>query len=407
MSSKRNVFLWVLYDFANSFTQIVFLLYFAQWVVIEQGVADIYFNLVFVASAALLLLTAPAAGAWLDAKLRRITGLRYSTVAMALLYAATAIAAIADLPTIALCLYVFGFYFFLLTFTFYTPLIFDLASPEKRGRVSGYGVAANFAGQIVALIAVLPLSTGAVSFFGSSPRAETLLPAVAGFLLFALPMLIWFRESSKETIVPFSLANLRQQTKALFLAPGIALFLLAYFLANDAVLTVSVNFSIFLEAVWGVSDTIKTFLLLGILLATAVGGLFSGVLADRFGHKRSLAYVLSGWLILLPLMAITTDFSLYVALVVLTGLWLGAHWAVSRSVMTYLAPVGQRNLAFAYFGIMERASSFIGPLAWGLTVSGLVHLGPDRYRLAVALMAVFIALGLFTLTRVRSDRGIN
>ena len=47
MQTKKNVFLWALYDFANSLVSIVFFLYFAQWLVIDQGVADIWFNLTF------------------------------------------------------------------------------------------------------------------------------------------------------------------------------------------------------------------------------------------------------------------------------------------------------------------------------------------------------------------------
>ncbi|MEK6889091.1 MAG: hypothetical protein AABW80_03200 [Nanoarchaeota archaeon] len=42
MKTKRNVFLWTLYDFANSIFSIVFFLYFAQWIVIEQGIAIFY-----------------------------------------------------------------------------------------------------------------------------------------------------------------------------------------------------------------------------------------------------------------------------------------------------------------------------------------------------------------------------
>lgn len=399
----RNVFLWALYDFANSFTQITFLLYFAQWVVIEQGIADLYFNLVFVGAAVLLLLTAPVVGALLDTRFRRITGLRITTTAMALLYGTTALLALQGLPVAALGVYVFGFYAFLVSFTFYTPLLFDLAPAEKRGRVSGIGIMANYAGQITALIAALPFATGSIALFGGSPRAETLLPAVAWFVLLALPMVLWFTESTKTTSKSFNLGTLWQETRSLMLVPGITFFFLAYFLANDAVLTISANFSIFLEMVWGVSDTTKTLVLIGILVASAIGGLCSGILADRFGHKRTFAAVLVGWLVLLPLSGIVTHFGVYSVIVIFIGFLLGAHFAVARSVMAYLAPVAQRNLAFAYFGLMERASSFVGPLVWGLTVGGLLSVGADRYRIAVVLLALFVLVALGVLGRVRSD----
>ena len=86
------------------------------------------------------------------------------------------------------------------------------------------------------------------------------------------------------------------------------------------------------------------------------------------------------------------------------GLWFGANWAVSRSVMSYVAPKGKHNLAFAYFGLAERASSFLGPIVWGLIVTGLIKIGPTRYRIAMVSLAIFIALGLIAMTKVKSDK---
>ena len=37
---KRNLFVWSLYDFANSIIYVNVLLYFAQWMVIDAGLPD-------------------------------------------------------------------------------------------------------------------------------------------------------------------------------------------------------------------------------------------------------------------------------------------------------------------------------------------------------------------------------
>src|SRR3989344_7462584 len=123
MQSKKNVALWILYDFANSIISIIFFLYFAQWIVIDKGLADIYFNLAFTASAVLLLLTAPFTGALLDSFWRRITGLRYATICTFILYSLCAWAAVTNREVLALVLFTFGLYSYLMSFTFYTPLI--------------------------------------------------------------------------------------------------------------------------------------------------------------------------------------------------------------------------------------------------------------------------------------------
>src|SRR3989338_3170466 len=374
MDTKKNIFLWVLYDYANSFVSIVFFLYFAQWLVIDKGVADIYFNLAFTFSAVLLLITAPVSGVYLDKSIRRITGLRYTTAFATLFYGLCALFAVNGNSVGALIFFVLGLYFYLLSFIFYTPLIADVPYSE-RGRVSGWGIFANYLGQISGLLIVLPLSNGSFSFFGAEPRAETLLPAVILFSLLSLPMLIFYKEQ-KRVSGNLSLASgvreTLKQTRILSSFSGVGLFLLSYFLFNDAVLTAANNFPIFLEQVWGVSDSVKTYIMLGILITSAIGGVISGHFADKFGHKRVLIILLFGWIIILPVLGFATNFILFIVSSTLMGFWFGAGWAVSRSVMAYLAPKGKSNLAFAYFGIAERASSLLGPIVWGGIVSSLV-----------------------------------
>ncbi len=407
METKRNVFLWVLYDFANSIVSIAFFLYFAQWIVIDRGIADIYFNLTFTISAILLFLTVPLTGSLLDKSLRRISGLRYTTIITAILYGICAFFAVSNNEIAALIFFTLGLYFYLLSFTFYTPLINDISPERKRGLVSGLGITANYLGQISGLLIVLPLANGTLSLFGSNARAETLLPSVLIFFVLSLPMLAFFKEpkkESEESVFKNGIKKMITETKLLLSYSSVSLFLLAYFLFNDAILTASNNFPIFMEQVWQVSDTIKTYVLLGILVTSAIGGTLSGYAADRFGHKRTLMFILAGWIIILPFIGFITNFTLFVVATTIMGLWFGSNWTVSRSVMSYVAPKGKHNLAFAYFGLAERASSFIGPIVWGLVVSNLISIGSYRYRIAVLAITGFIVLGLFALSKVEDDR---
>ncbi len=411
MNTHKNIFLWTLYDFANSLVSIVFFLYFAQWIVIERGLPDIWFNLTFTVSTLFLIAVAPFMGVLLDKHLRRIVGLRWTTLGVTVLYGLCAIFAIQQFDIWALLFFTLGMFMYQLTFTFYTPLIQDIATPERRGRVSGYGIAANYLGQFTGLLFVLPFSNGTWSWFSASPRVETLLPAVIVFILVSLPMLIFFNEPRKarhheshsHTLIS-SVKELILKTKQLYIVPGVGMFILAYFFFNDAILTASNNFPIFMQQVWGVSDTTKTYILLGIILTSAVGGLVSGIIADKFGHKRTLFYILVGWVFILPFIGFVQNFILFVVATTIMGLWFGSNWAVSRSTMSELIPAGSDNLAFAYFNIIERTSSLVGPVVWGLVVTGLVSMGSYRYRLATLAVTVFILLGLWALSKVKGDR---
>lgn len=410
MNSKRNVWLWVLYDFANSVVAVVFFLYFAQWVVIDMKIPDLYFNFAFTGSALLLLFTVPITGVLLDVSLRRITGLRVATIGTAIFYTACALSAVSGNGLLAIIFFTLGLYFYLLSFTFYTPLINDISLPEKRGKVSGTGIAANYVGQIAGLVLALPFANGHFHLFSGTPRSETLLPAIILFALLSLPMLLFFREPKKEASGVSLKAEIRstiQKTRELFLFKGVFLFVLSYFLFNDAILTAINNFPVFLEQVWKISDTTKTYLLLAIMVTSALVGYFGGFLADKLGHKKVLMWIICGWLVIFPSVAFFTNFTLFSIVAIIMGVWYGATWAVSRSTMAYLCPDKRHNLAFAYFGLVERASSFVGPIIWGLVVGNLVSYGPNRYRIAILAITGFIALSIWTLTKVKGDREVK
>ncbi len=301
---------------------IVFFLYFAQWIVIDRGVSDFYFNLTFTVSAVLLLFTVPLTGTLLGRHLRRITGLRYVTLFTVLFYGICAWCAVRNLNTASLIFFTLGSYCYLLSFTFYTPLLTDIAPATKRGWVSGWGIAANYLGQMAGLLIALPFSNGSWSLFNSSPRAETLLPSVLAFFALSLPMLIFFKEPKHKPgkfVIGMELNHLKQETKKLLSSRSVVFFFVSYFLFNDAVMTAANNFPIFLEQVWHVSDTIKTYLLLGVLITSAIGGVLSGFLADRFGHKRTLMFVLFGWIVIFPFIGLLRNFTFFVMAILFMG----------------------------------------------------------------------------------------
>lgn len=112
---------------------------------------------------------------------------------------------------------------------------------------------------------------------------------------------------------------------------------------------------------------------------------------------------MAGWLVIFPLLAFVSNFVWFVVLTTVLGFWFGAHFAVSRSTMASLAPDVGRNLAFAYFSLVERLSSFVGPVVWGVTVTVFMDSGVERYRFAMCVLTVFVVLAFLCLLRVRSS----
>src|SRR3989344_7837331 len=264
---KKNIYLWALYDFANSIIMIVFLFYFSQWLVVDSHKPDWWFNAMLVVSSILFILTAPVIGQRLDESRRKLSGVRTTTALTFLFFLATSLIVLLapSHAVIAVALFTLALYFYLVSFVFYTPMINDISDETNRGYVSGLGQGFNYAGQVIGLLITLPFATGAIYLFGTLGRPQTFLPAVVLFGLFALPMMLWFRE--KEILPPLEKIKIRdeyakifQTVKSILLNRNLVFLLLGYFLFSDALLTFSNNFPLFLEKVHGASDTIKTYL---------------------------------------------------------------------------------------------------------------------------------------------------
>ncbi len=405
--NRKNIFLWTLYDFANSITTIVFFLYFSQWLVIDKGVPDFWYNMIFTIGSVMLLLTAPILGSIADKNGKQQNYLNWITVLTFLSFLGASFITLffSHKVFLAVLFFLFANYLYQFSFVFYNALLHYIAPKEKWGRISGIGQTGNWLGQIAGLVITLPLASGAVYLFGEVGRAQTFLPATLIFFILALPMLIYFKlpkqeKTDNKIILKEEYKNYWNQFKELIKSPSMGLFLLAFFFFNDAILTAANNFPIYLERVFNVSDNTKSMLLLGILATSAVGAFCSGWVADKIGLKKTLVIVLGSWVVILPALGLTSNFNLFVIFTVLMGFMYGATWSVTRAVMTALCPKEKLNFGFSFYTLAERVSTLVGPLSWGLITSLFIGLGPTRYRIAIIVMTAFVVIGMLFLRKV-------
>lgn len=397
----KNLVLWALYDFANSFVLITFFLYYSQWLVVDRGISDFWFNMTFVGSSLLFLLTVPVAGSIADKLKVNLPGLRITTLLAALSFGATGIIAtfFPSYYVVSIITFSFATYLYLFCFTYYNPLLHDVAISEKHGLASGWGQFGNWLGEISGLLVALPFAVGTVTFFGAPGRAQTLIPATILFLLFATPMLLFFKESAVRSTTLISIKGEYKSIVKSFLelckSPGVGLFFLSYFFFNDAVTTASNNFPIYVDQVFGVGDNIKSYLLIGILITSAIGAPISGWIADKIGLRKALFWVLGGFLVVFPLMAIAKSLTFFAFICVVMGLWFGSVWTVTRAYLMQITPSSMMNQSFTYYTLMERLATFVGPISWGLIVTFLPRVNAFNYRAAAMAMAVFVFIGIF------------
>ena len=410
--NRKNIFLWTLYDFSNSIVVVVFFLYFSQWLVVDKGVSDFWYNMTFAVGSVLLLLTAPILGSIADKTGRQQKYLNNITALSFLFFLGASLVALfySQQIFLAILFFLMANYFYQFSFVFYNSLLYCIAPPEKLARVSGIGQAGNWLGQIFGLLITLPFATGAIYLFGKAGQTQTFLPATTLFLALALPMLLFLKlpqrgNPSFQIKLKEEYGNQWNQFKELIKDPNMKYFLIAYFFFNDAIITASNNFPIYLQNVFGVPDGMKSIVLIGILITSAIGALLSGWVSDKIGLKKTLAIVIGGWIIIFPALGLVTSFSLFVTVTIFMGFLFGSIWTVTRAAMTALTPKEKLNFGFSFYTLAERVSTFLGPLTWGLITSIFVNLGPTRYRIASISMAIFVAMGFYFARKVEFKQG--
>jgi UMF1 family MFS transporter len=379
---------------------IAFFLYFSQWLVIDRGISDFWFNLTLTAASLLFLLVGPVLGSIADKTNNKIKGIRITTITVTILYLITGSIAtfFPNYDILAAIFFTLSTAVYLLSFTYYNAFLKDLAPPKKRGAVSGWGLFGNYLGQIAAILIALPFVTGAIHLWGAAGRAQAFIPATIIFFLLSLPLLFTFKDAAPDKIIPANFAaeyrNIWSSFKNLCRNSYIGRFFLAYFFFNDAVLTAANNFPIYMERVFGADDTFKSYVMLGILITSAIGSLLSGWVADRIGHKKTLMIILGGWIVIFPLLAFTSSLTILVVITVIMGLWFGSAWTVTRAMVIDFAPDHQVGQSLSYFTLMERFATLVGPLTWGLIVVYAPQTHSFNYRGAAFAMVLFIIIGL-------------
>lgn len=401
---KKKLFLWCLYDFANSIVFINFLLYFGQWLVIDGGLSDFTYNATFAISTILLILTAPSLAALTDRHGGRKYFLNISTIGTFLCYTLAVILALGGGQNIIYItiLFLLGQYFYQLSFIFFNPMLYDIADEQYRGRASGICQFANSLGQVSGLLITLPLA---------GVRLSPLLPAIGIFIMLALPMMIYFKES-KVREKHINIKTVIQETRlfkkkfiGFFTTSIVAPMLIAFFFFNDALVTLSNNYPIYMERVFGVADQTKSILLIGILVMSAIGAITAGWIGDKIGNLKTLKYILLGWIILLPTIAFAPNFIFFIITTIAVGLLLGSVTTVTRAYLTSILPKEEMGYGFSFYTLAERFATFVGPLTWG-GIIGILGTESSAYRIAMVSMTIFVTIGLVILLKYNSKRAL-
>ncbi len=398
MSERKNIFVWALFDFANtSFSIIVvtflFAVYFKETVTSGESIGDLYWSLGTSISMIITALIAPVLGAIADYSAGKKRFLLFFTL---LCISATALLYFVKEGNIfsGLLLFILANIGFEAGLVFYDSFLPEITAPKNFGRVSGYGFAAGYLGSLASLAILYPLIQAnliSVSF----PFAALF------FLIFSLPLFFFLRDSRKnivksESFFKIGFSRVFSTITHLQEYKNLAIFLLAFFFYIEGVNTVIFFAGNYAMTTIGFSKTDLLIFFLTTQTTAILGAVILGILADHIGQKKTIIITLILWLVTVIFAYIIKDKTLFYMVGLLAGAAMGSSQSTSRSLMSKLTPPDKKTEFFGFYSFFGKSSAVLGPL-----VFGLVSYITNNQRMAILSIAFFFIIGMLILFKVK------
>ena len=447
LAPARERYSWALYDFANTvFSMNIATLYFSAWLVGDLGHSNTLYATVNGIASALVVVSIPVFGAISDATQRRkpwVVGFTLiaciSTVAMAIL-GQTGLPLVGEgvtgassqglfSPGVALFGVLAAFTIANYTYQgaqpFYNAMLPELVPVDHRGRLSGMGAAFGYVGSITGVLLTFPFFTGSLPILGTIPervinflrsvvpftahggRVSTFVPTAILFLLFSLPLFLFCQDHNAvhgKRHVPWREAfrDVRQTLQEAKKYPGTMRFILTSFLYQDAMGTIIANMALYAIFAMGFVKGSEATLFVILTIPAVIGSYGIGRLVDRFGPKRTLSWVLIGWIVLLVAMIIAPSRSAFWVVGACIGLIYGGVATAERPLLLSLIPDIEAGRFFSLMVLSSRAAAVVGPFIWAFAVDGFSpSMGTGfAYRAGVVTVALGMGLALLILRGV-------
>ena len=285
-------------------------------------------------------------------------------------------------------------------FTFYNALLPSIVSNEKIGSVSGFSWAAGYFGAIFCLVLVLAIFIlpEQAPFGLQKEQAEqiriTMPFSALWFLVFGLPLFLWISEPRVKNEQESIISTIKQGLHTAKNIPGMVRFLIARMLYADALVVVYAFGGIYATNVFGFTQDEVIGFAIAINLTAGIGAAFMGRLEDRIGGFKTIRFSLV-CLICLSLIVLIAPSKVFFWVSALSmGIFIGPLQSASRTVVARIVPPEQMARIFGLYMISGKATSFLGPLLYGILFSIF-----DTDRAGMAIAVVFLVIGYVLLGR--------
>lgn len=436
MDDRREIFGWVMYDWANSAFQTTvltvlagpYLTAIAQQAVGDNGVvlrlwpagsvtAKSLFPYCISASVFVQVLLLPLIGAAADS-------LNLKKPLMALFCYVGAITTCLFLLVtdgrhlLGALLLIVSNVSFGITIVLYNAFLNDITSPGLRDKVSSQGYALGYLGGGLLLAANLATVSAAGALGISKGFAVRLSLASAGAWWGGFALMTFTRLKTRVgstrrlrsgSHLAAGVAGLAAALRELKRLPQTLRYLLAYMAFNDGIQTVISIASVFLAQELFVAKGLpanESFLIGLVLMVQFIaflGSLLFERVAAAINTRNAILLSLLIWtaIVIYAYASLQTVNQAWVMGGIM-ALVLGGSQALSRSLFSQMIPAGREAAFFGLYEISERGTSWIGPLIFGVVV-GVTN----SYRQAILSLIVLFIVGTIVLLFTDTDRAIH
>ena len=408
--TRRPVFGWAMYDWANSsFACTVmagfFPLFFKQFWNAGVPATESTFHLGIANGVAsfIVALMAPLVGAIADKGSARVRLLGLFTVLGAATTAGMFFVSKGDWLTASI-LYVVASLGFWGGNQFYDSLLTDVSEEHEYDLVSGYGYALGYLGGGL-LFALNVAMVSKPAMFGladvSAAIRWSFVSVGIWWAIFTLFTVLLVRERSTHAALPAvaairagaaellnTLRHIRGDHRLLW-------FLLAYWFYIDGVNTI-----IKMAVDYGLSLGLKqNSLILALLLVQFIGfpaALGFGWLGQKIGPRAGILLGIAVYAAIAFYAYFLRTETQFMAMAIIIGLVQGGVQSLSRSLFGRLVPAGKSGEFYGFYNLMGKAAAILGP-----TLTGVVALTTHDSRLAILSITILFVIGAAFLMRVR------
>jgi len=425
---KREIFGWVMYDFANSafattILAVIFNQYFATVVAGGEKGVDLlgfrlhgasFFTFSLSLSMALSAVLSPFLGAVADS-----SGMKKRFL---MIFCYTAVLFTGLLYFVHAGDYWMGATLFIIANigfsggnVFYNAFLPEISTRGNIGRVSGMGWAWGYigGGTLLALNLVMLQYPEKIGFpAGAFTVQDCFLSVALWWLIFSAPTFVFVKERGKGTDPSRRLSfragyrRLKHTFQQIRTFRELTTFLVAFLIYNDGIETVIVMASIFGAEVLGMQTHELILFFLMIQGIAFLGSLVFGWLADAIGNKRTILITLGVWSLIViwafQLGLFWDRKTEFWVLGVLVALVLGGSQAASRSLQGLFTPEANSAEFFGFFAVSGKFASVFGPLIYGIlvAVTGDVQSG-------ILSVLIFFLAGMAILWTIDEKKGME